>query len=175
MAMKLQEPDLVIPYFFDTRAQGRFILKVVIGFIPIFATFAAIMMAFSGMHITPNSVLAVLGLVALLHIVAGFMLYRQARGAHGTVGRTELTIEPDFLFGITTKAHRGSFKMAEFTGVQLKEITAKSLYSVVSLLGDKPALRVVVGVGPHHQMRELSEFLAKELSLQHYDLTEFVK
>lgn len=164
--MKKHEPDLVIPYFFDTRFLGRFVLKVVLGFAPIFAMIGAVVLAAVGVGQTPHEILMVLGVVLAANIALAFVMYRKVGGAHGTLGREQLTIEPDRVLGVVSKSSRGAFELSDFKGFKLGKLSPNSTYSQLRLIGQDPKLQVVLAVGPHGQVAELADYLQSELPLK---------
>ncbi len=157
---------LHLPYTFDTRKHGRAAVYALI-----IVDILLLLIAFGTGLVTRSATLlfwlpTLLGLLAVALMAAGLFLFRLAGGALGTVGRVHVTIEPDRLFGIATRTHRGTFPTTEFEAIRLDRIGASGTVGVLRIVGKNPRLQITLTVGPYETLHPVADFLCAELNLK---------
>lgn len=155
-----------LPYTFDTRQHGRAAVYALI-----MVDILLLLIAVGVGLLTRSATLlfwlpVLLGLLAVALMAAGLFLFRVAGGAFGTVGRVHVTIEPDRLFGITTRTHRGTFPTTEFAAIRLDRIGASGTVGVLRIVGKNPRLQITLTVGPYETLHPVADFLCAELNLK---------
>lgn len=160
-------PALHLPYTFDTRRHGRAMVTGLIVLDGVLMLAAAGLMIWARHPLTQFWIPLGIWFLALAQIALGLFMFRAAGGAFGTVGRLHVTIEPDRLFGVTARNHRGTFPITEFKAVRLERIGAGGTVGVLRLVGKNPLLQITLAAAPYDTLKPVADFLCTELKLEH--------
>lgn len=159
---------LFLPYEFDTRSHGRAILRAVTYITLAFVLLIGIVLLGLDNPALRLWVPLVLAGVAALQLGFALMIFRAAGGASGTVGKEQVTIEPDRFMGLTARTHRGSFATAGYEAVELRGIGLQGKVGVISLIPADPTKTplIVLSALPYEDAKQHAGFLHKELGFR---------
>lgn len=155
--------QLALPYHFDNTQSGRLILLALWGSLSVLL-FTALAME-TLVPLKPDEMMAVrvlITLFALADIMIGPYLFRQNKGARGTIDRHMVTVTADRFLGLQSAAPEGSFPLTTYRGIQIIRLKNSS---VLDLVGTDKAntLRIRTSLG--QDVPELAAFLQRELNL----------
>ena len=156
---------LTLPYAFDTRSHGRIVMRI-ITILDVILTITAVEMAFwAKAALWKVWVPSVLVIVIVALFALGLYAFRAAGGASGTVGKQDVIIDPDKMYGLRTRTHFGSFPTKEFAGLALVRVGPSKNMGVLHIVNKNPLLRIVLTFDRYEKVKADADFLAKELSL----------
>lgn len=119
-----QSPQKIIPITesirFDTRRHGRLVSAAFLICGLALSSSVWILSRKLG-SMADQQTFAAMALITLANFYTAFWCFRHYAGAHGTIDRKTITIEPDKIFGLTTRAPHGSFTVARFRALRLHE------------------------------------------------------
>lgn len=159
--------DLTLPYTFDTRQPARISLLALWSAVPLLIVTYILMESLAELDDLSLMMLrAVLPVVAIADVMAGFFLFRLARGATGSISTHIIEVAPDRFIGLHSGAPEGTFTIQHFTNVALRRTSLKGMkLGHVSLTGKDKAHSIKLGSLPEDKAEALAAFLARELKL----------
>lgn len=156
---------LALPYAFDTRLQGRSFLRVATA-LDVFLIVACILVLIISGDADTRFWTPIIFMFLAFSILAGSLwIFRAAGGATGTVGKAQVTIEPDYLMGITARSHQGTFPTSEFSGLLITKIGINGSVGILRIIHRIANMSIVIKVDRYDLVKNDAIFLAQNLSL----------
>ncbi len=156
---------LALPYAFDTRLQGRSFLRVVTAVDSALIACSFLVLLVSNDVETRFWSPIILIILAFVCLAGSLWIFRAAGGAVGTVGKAQVTIEPDHLMGITARSHQGTFPTSEFSGLLITKIGINGNVGILRIIHRIANMSIVIKVDRYDLVKNDAIFLAQNLSL----------